>query len=116
MGIAPINFIKFKGPSSIFREIRDGDKTLQEIEEDQKKFKSSLGETESGNPKHKKGYQLDTTETAKNLYDSRQKVIDLFNNSKIKSEAIYKSKQNEGEQGRTGLKILTLKQSFKDCQ
>ena len=34
----------------------------------------------------------------------------------MKSEAIYKSKQNEAEQGRTGLKILTLKQSFKDCQ
>ena len=87
MGIAPINFIKFKGPSSVFREMvirpykRHGDKTLQEIEEDQKKFKSSLGEIASGNPKHKKGYQLDTTESAKNLYDSRQKVIDLFNNS-----------------------------------
>ena len=40
-----------------------------------------------------------------NLYDSRQKVINLFNdNAKIRSEAIYKSKQNG-----TGLKILTPK-------
>ena len=31
-GIAPINFIKFKGPLNIFKKIRDGDKTLQEIE------------------------------------------------------------------------------------
>ena len=34
----PINCIKFKGTFTIFKETRDGDKTLQEIEEDQKKF------------------------------------------------------------------------------
>ena len=45
----------------------------------------------------------------KNLYDSRQKIIDLLNdNSKIRSEAIYKSKQDETKG--TGLKILTSKQ------
>ena len=110
-GITPINFIKFKGPISIFKEIRDGDKTLQEIEEDQKNFKSSLGEITSGNPQHNEGYQLDTIQSAKNIFNSRQKVIDLLNdNTIIKSEAIYKSKQNETEQGGTGLKILTPKQ------
>ena len=36
-GIAPINFINFKVPLNTFKEIRDGDKTLEEIEEDQKK-------------------------------------------------------------------------------
>ena len=66
-GITPINFIKFKGPISIFKEIRDGDKTLQEIEEDQKNFKSSLGEKTSGNPQHNEGYQLDTIQSAKNI-------------------------------------------------
>ena len=35
-GIAPINFIKFKDPLNTFKEIRDGDKRLQEIEKDQK--------------------------------------------------------------------------------
>ena len=46
---------------------------------------------------------------AKNLYNSRQKVINLFNDSaKIRSEAIYKSKQKETKG--TGLKILTPKQ------
>ena len=45
---------------------------------------------------------------AKNLYNSRQKVINLFNDSaKIRSEAIYKSQQNETG---TGFKILTPKQ------
>ena len=43
------------------------------------------------------------------LYDSRQRIIDLLNdNAKIRSEAIYKSKQNKTEG--TGLKILTPKQ------
>ena len=35
------------------------------------------------------------------------KVIDLFNNVKIRFEAIYKSKQDETRQDGTGLKILT---------
>ena len=109
--IAPINFIKFKGPFNTFKEIRDGDKTLQEIKEDQKKLKSSLGELTSGNPKHKSEYQLDTTKNAQSLYNSRQKVIDLFNdNAKIRSEGIYKSDQDETKQDGTGFKILTPKE------
>ena len=48
-------------------------------------------------------------EKVKNLYNSRQKIIDLLNdNSRIRSESIYKSKQNETKG--TGLKILTPKQ------
>ena len=69
--ITPTNFIKFKVHLVFLKKIKDGDKTLQEIEEDQKKFNSSLGEITSGNPKHKEGYQLDTTKSAKNLYNSR---------------------------------------------
>ena len=54
------------------------------------KFKSRLGEITSGNSKHKRQYQLDTIKSVKNLYDSRQKVMNLFNdNAKIRSEAIY---------------------------
>ena len=50
-----------------------------------------------------------TIKNIKNLYDSRQKIINLLNdNSKTRSEAIYKSKQNETK--RKGLKILTPKQ------
>ena len=40
--------------------------------------------------------QLDVIGKVKNLYNSRQKIIDLLNdNSRIRSEAIYKSKQKE---------------------
>ena len=92
-GIVPINFIKFKGPFNTFKEIRDSDKTLQEIEEDQKKLKSSLYEITSGNLKHKREYQSDTVKNVQSLYDSRQKVNVLFNdNAKIRSESIHKLK------------------------
>ena len=78
-------------------------------EEDQKKFKREFGQIKSGNPNHKSDIQLYTIESVKNLYDLRQKIIDLLNNySKIRSKAIYKSKQNKTN-GK-GLKILTLKQ------
>ena len=44
------------------------------------------------------------------FYDSRQNVIDLFNdNAKIRSKAIFKSKQDETKQDGEGLKISTPK-------
>ena len=57
-------------------------------EEDQKKFKREFGQIKSGNPDHKSDKQLYTI--------------------KIRSEAIYKSKENETK-GK-GLKTLTSKQ------
>ena len=104
-----INFIRYKGPFSLFKNIRDGDISLEMAEEDQKKIKREFGQIKSGNPDHKSDKQLYTIKNVKNLYDSRQKIIDLFNSySKIRSEALYKSKQNETK-GK-GLKILTPKQ------
>ena len=106
---APINFGKLDGPVYIYGHMKKGNIILQQIEKQQKKFKRELNEIASGNPKHKSNNQLYVMENAKNLYNSRQKVIDLLNdNSRIRSEAIYKSKQNETE-GK-GLRILTRKQ------
>ena len=77
-------------------------------------FKREFGQIKSGNPDYKSNKQLYTIKNVKSLYDSRQKIIDLFNSySKIRSEAIYKSKQNETKG--TGIKILTPK-CFKDYQ
>ena len=104
-----INFIRFKGPFSLFKKIRDGEISLEMVEEDQEKFKRELCQIKSGNPIHKSEMQLYTIRNVKNLYDSRQKIIDLFNNySKIKSESIYRSKHDETKGKR--LKILTPKQ------
>ena len=75
----------------------------------QSNFEKELNEVTLANPKHKSNSQLYIIENVKNLYNSRQKNIDLLNdNAKIRSEAIYKSKQNEIE-GK-GFKILTPKQ------
>ena len=104
-----INFTGYNGPFTLFKKIRDGDISLEMANEDQKKIKRELGQIKIGNPDLKSDKQLYTIKNVKNLYDSRQKIIDLFNSySKIRSEAIYKSKQNETK-GK-GLKILTPKQ------
>ena len=102
-------FGKFEGPMYIYGHMKNGDATLQQVEKQQKDFKKELNEIKSGNPKYKSSSQLYIIENVKNLYNSRQKIIDLLNdNSRIRSESIYKSKQNETK-GK-GLKILTPKQ------
>ena len=104
-----VNFTGYNGPFTLFKKIRDGDILLEMAEEDQKKFKRKFSQIKLGNSDHKSGKQLYTIKDVKNLYDSRQQIIDLFNSySKISSEALYKSKQNKTE-GK-GLKILTPKQ------
>ena len=106
---ASINFGKFGGPMYVYGHIKNSDTTLQQVEKQQKDFKKQLRKIKSGNPKIKSNNQLYVINNVKNLYNSRQKLIDLLNdNSKIRSEAIYKSKQNETE-GK-GLKRLTPKQ------
>ena len=108
----PINIAKFEGPIYIYDDMKNGKTTLQQIEKQQKDFKKELNEITSENPKHKSDDQLYIIENVKNLYNSRQKVINLLNDySKIRSEAIYKGKQNETKG--TGLKILTPKQALR---
>ena len=73
----------------IFGYIKNGEKTLQQVEED-------LNQLTSGNPKCKSEKQSYTIKNIENLCDSRQKYIDLLNDkAKIRFEAIYKSKQNK---------------------
>ena len=90
---ASINFGKFGGPMYIYGHMKNGDTTLQQVEKQQKDFKKELNEITSGNPKHKSSSQLYVIENVKNLYNSRQKIIDLLNDtSRIRSDATYKSK------------------------
>ena len=82
---------------------KNGNISIEKFEENQ--FKSKLNEITTGNPKHKSKDQIDKIKNIKNLYNSREKVIKLYNHYvKIISEAMYKTKQG------TGLKILTPKQ------
>ena len=105
----PINFAIVGSPMYTYDQLKNGDTTLQRVEKQQKDFKKELNEITSGNPKYKSNNQLYVIENVKNLYNSRQKIIDLLNdNAKIRSEPIYKSNQNKTE-GK-GLKILSPKQ------
>ena len=84
-------------------------KHYNKYKKNKKILKKDLNERVAENPKYKSQKQLYTVKNNKNLYDSRQKIIDLLNNnSKIRSEAIYKSKQDE-TRGK-GIKTLTPKQ------
>ena len=104
-----INFSIFGGPMYTYNQLKNDEKTLQQVEEEQKYSKKDLNEITLGNLKYKSEKQLYTIKNVRNLYDLRQKIINLFNdNAKIRSEAIYKSRQNKTTG--TGLKILTLKQ------
>ena len=103
-----ISFTKFGGPMYIYNQLKNGEKILQQVK-DKKKLKSELNEIKSRNLKHKSEKQSYKIKNVRNLYDSRQKIINLLNDkAKIRSEAIYKSKQNETKG--TGLKILTPNQ------
>ena len=103
--ISPINFVSFKVPLYLYRDISNGNKKLEKAEEDQEQFKSDLNERTRANPKKKSDHQIKTIENIKNIYESREKVIKLCNDyAKIRSEAKDKSKYGEG------LTILSPKQ------
>ena len=51
--------------------MKNGDKTLQQVEKEQDSFKKYLNEITSGNPKHKSKKQFYTIKNVRNLYDSR---------------------------------------------
>ena len=64
----------------IYNEIKNDNIAIEKIEEDQKHFKSKLNEITTGNPKHRSKDQLDTIKNIKNLCNSRDKTIKLYNN------------------------------------
>ena len=91
-----ISFTELAGPMYTCNQLKNGDKTLSQVEEDQTKFRSELSQIPS--EYYKSENELNATENVKNLYNSRQKMIDLLNdNSRVRSEAIYKAKQNDAK-------------------
>ena len=52
-GISPINFVGFKAPLHLYRDILNGNIELAKAEEDQEQFKSNLNEITRRNPKEK---------------------------------------------------------------
>ena len=106
-----LNFIEFRGPMRIYDEIKKGNISIEKTEQDQNQSKSKLNEITVGNLNHKSKNQWHAIKNIKNLYNSRDKVIKLYNDyAKIISEAMYKTKQG------TGLQILTPKQMLQRLQ
>ena len=104
--IPSVGFIKFKGSMHIFKSIHNDDIPLEGIEKEQIELKRDLSHIKQGDPRDKSEEQKKTIDNIKNLYNTRQELIKMINDSARNiSRNIYDSKQ-EG----TGLKILTPKQ------
>ena len=79
---------------------------LEDIEKEQIELNRDLGRIKQGDPRDKTEEQKTTIDNIKNLYNSREEVVKMFNDcARNMFRNIYDSKQ-EG----TGLKILTPKQ------
>ena len=104
--IPSVDFIKLKVPMHIFKSIHNGDIPLEDIEKEKIELKRDLSRIKQGNPRDKSEDQKKTIDKIKNLYNSRQEVVKIFNDyARNMSRNIYDPKQ-EG----TGLKILAPKQ------
>ena len=80
--------MSFKGPLKCYREIRQGNTTLERTKEEQKKNKSEFSKIVNGGKKSEN--QRSAINNVKTLYESREKPIKLFDDySSIVSEAKY---------------------------
>ena len=103
--ILSLSFSKFKGPMHIFTSIHKGCITLEDIEKEQIELKRDLGCIKQQDPKDKSQEQKKIINNIKNLYNSREEVVRMFNDyTKNMSRNTYDSKQE------TGLRILNPKQ------
>ena len=73
--IAPINFIEFKGPLHIFKNMYYGDKSSEDVEKNQIKLKLESGRIKQGNPKDKLEEQFKVIDNVTNLYELREKAV-----------------------------------------
>ena len=73
--ISLINFIGFKTPLHLYRDIFGGNIELAKAENYQKQFKLNLNEIAKENPKKKSENQTKTIENIKNLYEPIEKVF-----------------------------------------
>ena len=93
----PINFLSFKTRLYLYRNIFDGNIELAKSDKDKVQFKSDLNEIRRGNPRNKSKGQLIIMKNTKDLYNSPEKVIKLYNhNAKAIYEAEHKAKYGEG--------------------
>ena len=91
--ISSVNFIDFKDLLHLYKDVFNGDVTLTKAEQDQNQFKLYFNDIITGNPNKKSKDQLDVMKNIKNLYESREKVNELYNDY-VKLDPKLFSKQN----------------------
>ena len=103
--IAGAKFDEFDNVLDIIDKIRDGKTNLDDVKNNQQKFKSYLREIKKGNNKHKSKEQKNTLYNIEILYKTRNEAIKFYDDySLMMSEA--KVKATKGMR----LKILSPKQ------
>ena len=113
---APINFIGFKGPLHIFKSIYNGSIALDDVEKEQKSLKRKISEISTGNAKNRSDEQKDVIDNVNTLYESRQKVVQMFiDYPREKSRDMYESKQGKGLKILTPNQILTNQLTNSSC-
>ena len=86
-----IDLIGFKGPLGFYKNIKEGIITLEKAGEEQKEFKNNINDIVRG--KNKTAWKIHAINYIKTLYESREKVIKLFDDySRIVDQAKCKSK------------------------
>ena len=86
---APISFIEFKDANHIFRRIYNGDIGLENVEKEQRKFKSDIGGINQRNPQHKSPNHTQAISKIENLYNAREDVAKMFMNQKMEQDLKY---------------------------
>ena len=75
---ADAKFDEFDNALGIINKIQDGKKVLADLKNNQRKFKSYLGEIKKENNKHKSKEQKNTLYNIKMLYKARNKAIKFY--------------------------------------
>ena len=74
----------------IFKSIYKDHITLEDVEKEQIELRKELGRIKQGDPKDKLPEQKKTINNIKNLYNSREEVVRMFNDyAKNMSKNIY---------------------------
>ena len=101
---ADAKFGKLDNALNIINKIQNGEISLEDVKNNQEKFKSYVGEIKKGNKKHRSKEQKHTLYNIEMLYNARDKAIKSYDNySSMMSEAKIKSKATK----ETGIKTLT---------
>ena len=98
-----------------YNQLKNGEKTLQQVEEEQKYFKKDLNEITSGNLKHKSEKQSYTIENVK-IFITRDKNLLIYLMIMQKLDLKPFTNQNKIKQQEQDLKYYHQNKCFKNYQ